>query len=55
MDEGNLNFYCRMMEEPASYEELGLVNLLALREECLKEFQFMDSYITIKQRLVWQI
>ncbi|CAL9054559.1 unnamed protein product [Musa banksii] len=40
----------RLMEEPAAYGKLGLANLLELREECLREFQFMDAYITIKQR-----
>lgn len=39
------------MEEPASYGKFGLANLLELREECLREFQFMDAYKTIKQRL----
>ncbi|URE13212.1 pantothenate kinase [Musa troglodytarum] len=40
----------RLMEEPAAYGKLGLAKLLELREECLREFQFMDAYITIKQR-----
>ncbi|EHA8590419.1 pantothenate kinase 2 [Cocos nucifera] len=40
----------RLMEEPAAYGKLGLANLLELREECLREFQFVDAYITIKQR-----
>ncbi|XP_011622021.2 pantothenate kinase 2 isoform X2 [Amborella trichopoda] len=40
----------RLMEEPAAYGKLGLANLLELREECLREFQFSDAYITIKQR-----
>lgn len=43
------------MEEPAAYGKLGLAKLLELREECLREFQFMDAYITIKERLVWKI
>ncbi|KAG6500328.1 hypothetical protein ZIOFF_040171 [Zingiber officinale] len=38
-----------LMEEPAAYGKFGLANLLELREECLREFQFMDAYITIKQ------
>lgn len=38
------------MEEPASYGKFGLANLFELREECLREFQFMDAYKTIKQR-----
>ncbi|PIA61935.1 hypothetical protein AQUCO_00200137v1 [Aquilegia coerulea] len=40
----------RLMEEPAAYGKLGLANLLELREECLREFQFLDAYRTIKQR-----
>ncbi|PKA49311.1 Pantothenate kinase 2 [Apostasia shenzhenica] len=40
----------RLMEEPAAYGKFGLANLLELREECLREFQFRDAYITIKQR-----
>ncbi|KAF6165291.1 hypothetical protein GIB67_042707 [Kingdonia uniflora] len=40
----------RLMEEPAAYGKLGLANLLELREECLREFQFHDAYKTIKQR-----
>ncbi|XP_068641687.1 pantothenate kinase 2-like isoform X2 [Aristolochia californica] len=40
----------RLMEEPAAYGKLGLANLLELREECLREFQFFDAYRTIKQR-----
>ncbi|KAL6007009.1 Pantothenate kinase 2, mitochondrial [Asimina triloba] len=40
----------RLMEEPAAYGKLGLANLLELREECLREFQFFDAYKTIKQR-----
>ncbi|XP_074558294.1 pantothenate kinase 2 [Curcuma longa] len=40
----------RLMEEPAAYGKFGLANLLELREECLREFHFMDAYITIKQR-----
>lgn len=40
----------RLMEEPAAYGKLGLANLLELREECLREFQFLDVYRTIKQR-----
>lgn len=40
----------RLMEEPAAYGKLGLANLLEMREECLREFQFVDAYITIKQR-----
>ncbi|RRT50134.1 hypothetical protein B296_00051072 [Ensete ventricosum] len=52
MDKANLDFYCRLMEEPAAYGKLGLAKLLELREECLREFQFMDAYITIKQRLL---
>lgn len=43
--------YLRLMEEPAAYGKFGLANLLELREECLREFQFGDAYITIKQRL----
>jgi bifunctional damage-control phosphatase, subfamily II, fusion protein len=39
------------MEEPAAYGKFGLANLLELREECLREFQFVDAYISIKQRL----
>jgi len=38
------------MEEPAAYGKLGLANLLELREECLREFQFTDAYRSIKQR-----
>ena len=41
----------RLMEEPAAYGKFGLANLLELREECLREFQFVDAYISIKQRL----
>lgn len=40
----------RLMEEPAAYGKLGLANLLELREECLREFQFTDAYRSIKQR-----
>ncbi|CAI0547252.1 unnamed protein product [Linum tenue] len=40
----------RLMEEPAAYGKLGLANLLELREECLREFHFVDVYRTIKQR-----
>ncbi|TYH41556.1 hypothetical protein ES332_D11G001000v1 [Gossypium tomentosum] len=40
----------RLMEEPAAYGKLGLANLLELREECLREFQFLDAYRSIKQR-----
>ncbi|KAL5544195.1 hypothetical protein UlMin_007979 [Ulmus minor] len=40
----------RLMEEPAAYGKLGLANLLELREECLREFQFVDAYKSIKQR-----
>ena len=43
----------RLMEEPAAYGKLGLANLLELREECLREFQFKDAYISIKKRLVF--
>jgi hypothetical protein len=39
------------MEEPAAYGKFGLANLLELREECLREFQFFDAYASIKQRL----
>lgn len=38
------------MEEPAAYGKLGLANLLEMREECLREFHFVDAYISIKQR-----
>ncbi|XP_043724235.1 pantothenate kinase 2-like isoform X2 [Telopea speciosissima] len=40
----------RLMEEPAAYGKLGLANLLELREESLREFQFVDVYRSIKQR-----
>lgn len=40
----------RLTEEPAAYGKLGLANLLELREECLREFQFSDAYRSIKQR-----
>ncbi|KAK1302878.1 Pantothenate kinase 2 [Acorus calamus] len=40
----------RLMEEPAAYGKLGLANLLEMREECLREFQFVDAYFSIKQR-----
>ncbi|KAL7246537.1 hypothetical protein ACSBR2_001598 [Camellia fascicularis] len=40
----------RLMEEPAAYGKLGLANLLGLREECLREFYFVDAYRSIKQR-----
>lgn len=43
-------FGCRLMEDPAAYGKLGLANLLELREECLREFQFVDAYRSIKQR-----
>ncbi|RVW53107.1 Pantothenate kinase 2 [Vitis vinifera] len=39
-----------LMEEPAAYGKLGLANLLELREECLREFHFVDAYRSIKQR-----
>lgn len=55
---GYISIFCmyelylyRLMEEPAAYGKFGLANLLELREECLREFQFMDAYKTIKQRL----
>ncbi|KAH7550466.1 hypothetical protein JRO89_XS13G0196800 [Xanthoceras sorbifolium] len=40
----------KLIEEPAAYGKLGLANLLELREECLREFQFHDAYRSIKQR-----
>ncbi|XP_044957514.1 pantothenate kinase 2-like [Hordeum vulgare subsp. vulgare] len=40
----------RLTEEPAAYGKFGLANLLELREECLREFQFFDPYVSIKQR-----
>ncbi|XP_052181126.1 pantothenate kinase 2-like isoform X2 [Diospyros lotus] len=40
----------RLMEEPAAYGKLGLANLLEQREECLREFHFVDAYRSIKQR-----
>lgn len=40
----------RLMEDPAAYGKLGLANLLELREECLREFYFVDAYRSIKQR-----
>ncbi|KAK3224866.1 hypothetical protein Dsin_004728 [Dipteronia sinensis] len=40
----------RLIEDPAAYGKLGLANLLELREECLREFQFHDAYRSIKQR-----
>lgn len=43
-------FWFRLMEEPAAYGKLGLANLLELREECLREFQFVDAYRSIKLR-----
>lgn len=46
----NLTTGYRLMEEPTAYGKLGLANLLELREECLREFQFVDAYRSIKQR-----
>lgn len=46
---------CRLCEEPAAYGKLGLANLLEMREECLREFHFMDVYRTIKQRYIWVV
>ncbi|XLU49540.1 hypothetical protein S245_044354, partial [Arachis hypogaea] len=45
----------RLIEEAAAYGKLGLANLLEMREECLREFQFVDAYRSIKQRytLFW--
>lgn len=40
----------RLRQEPAAYGKLSLANLLELREECLREFHFMDAYRAIKQR-----
>ncbi|KAJ1418262.1 hypothetical protein SESBI_16008 [Sesbania bispinosa] len=40
----------RLMEEPAAYAKSGLASLLELREECLREFQFVDTYRSIKKR-----
>ncbi|KAI9174815.1 hypothetical protein LWI28_023120 [Acer negundo] len=40
----------RLIEDPAAYGKFGLANLLELREECLREFQFHDAYRSIKQR-----
>ncbi|KAK6924844.1 Damage-control phosphatase ARMT1-like, metal-binding domain [Dillenia turbinata] len=44
------HYWIRLMEEPAAYGKFGLANLLELREECLREFQFVDAYRSIKQR-----
>lgn len=44
------NELSRLLEEPTAYGKLGLANLLELREECLREFQFIDTYRSIKQR-----
>ncbi|KAF8005956.1 hypothetical protein BT93_K0284 [Corymbia citriodora subsp. variegata] len=38
----------RLMEEPAAYGKMGLANLLELREECLREFQFLDAYKVVQ-------
>ncbi|KAH7434622.1 hypothetical protein KP509_06G026300 [Ceratopteris richardii] len=40
----------RLRQEPAAYGKLSLATLLELREECLREFHFMDAYRAIKQR-----
>ncbi|KAF4352457.1 hypothetical protein F8388_012158 [Cannabis sativa] len=40
----------RLIEDPAAYGKLGLANLLELREDSLREFQFVDAYRSIKQR-----
>ncbi|KAI5074724.1 hypothetical protein GOP47_0010685 [Adiantum capillus-veneris] len=40
----------RLRQEPSAYGKLSLANLLELREECLREFHFMDAYRAIKQR-----
>ncbi|QHN97195.1 Superoxide dismutase [Cu-Zn] [Arachis hypogaea] len=39
-----------LMKEPAAHGKLGRANLLEMREECLREFQFVDAYRSIKQR-----
>lgn len=39
----------RLKNEPASYGRLGLADLLELREECLREFHFMDVYRPMKE------
>ncbi|KAM0932911.1 putative pantothenate kinase [Dioscorea sansibarensis] len=38
------------INKSSAYEKLCLANLLELREECLREFQFRDAYISIIQR-----
>ncbi len=34
----------RLQAEPQAYGELGLADLLEMREECLREFGFQDVY-----------
>jgi len=38
------------MEEPSAYGKLGLANLLEMREEWLREYQFVNAYRSLKQR-----
>lgn len=40
----------RLRAEPAAYGQLGLANLLDMREDCLREFNFRDAYRTVKER-----
>ena len=40
----------KLTEEPAAYGKLGLANPSELREECLREFQFLDVYRSTKQK-----
>ncbi|KAL2972288.1 hypothetical protein AAZX31_15G246300 [Glycine max] len=40
----------KLMEEPTTYEKLGLARLLEMREECWREFSFFYAYISINQR-----
>lgn len=40
----------RLRSEPGSYGQLGLADLFELREECLREFGFVDVYANDKAR-----
>ncbi|GAQ88623.1 pantothenate kinase 2 [Klebsormidium nitens] len=40
----------KLRAEPAAYGQLGLANLLDMREDCLREFSFRDAYRTVKER-----
>eukprot|EP00899_Mesostigma_viride_P013960 jgi/Mesvir1/22565/Mv18570-RA.2 len=40
----------RLRGEPAAYGRLGLAGLLSMREDCLREFHFVDAYKPEKEK-----